>query len=169
MAALLGTSCGTSTCHDGTDHVNLHNDAGLYARIVNASPTGAKTMAQCTSRKLIVPNDVTNSVIAQVIMAKLTGCTNARMPDECPSMRAVPDHRADRDDHQLDHGRRADVSASRRVGRRLLAGGEVDAVAVLIDPVAADLGGAGVHRRVGVLAVHAERTVIAVGVQRRVG
>ena len=45
-------------------------------------------MAQCTSRKLIVPNDVTNSVIAQVIMAKLTGCTNARMPDECPSMRA---------------------------------------------------------------------------------
>ena len=87
VAALLGTSCGTSTCHDGTDHVNLHNDAGLYARIVNASPTGAKTMAQCTSRKLIVPNDVTNSVIAQVITAKLTGCTNARMPDECPSMR----------------------------------------------------------------------------------
>ena len=87
VAALLGTSCGTSTCHDGTDHVNLHNDAGLYARIVNASPTGAKTMAQCTSRKLIVPNDVTNSVIAQVITAKLTGCTNARMPDECPNMR----------------------------------------------------------------------------------
>jgi hypothetical protein len=46
------------------------------------------TMTQCKSRMLIVPNDVTNSVIAQAVMAKVTGCTNARMPDECPNMRA---------------------------------------------------------------------------------
>jgi len=31
---------------------------------------------------------VANSVIAQAVMAKVTGCTNARMPDECPNMRA---------------------------------------------------------------------------------
>jgi hypothetical protein len=37
---------------------------------------------------LVKPGDVTNSVIAQVILAKVTGCTNARMPDDCPSMRA---------------------------------------------------------------------------------
>ena len=55
---------------------------------MNASPNAPKTMAACTSRKLIVANDVTNSVIAQVIMAAVTGCTNARMPDECPSKRA---------------------------------------------------------------------------------
>ena len=44
-------------------------------------------MAACTSRTLIEPGDVAMSVIAQVITASLSGCTNARMPDECPSMR----------------------------------------------------------------------------------
>jgi hypothetical protein len=88
VAAILGASCGTGTCHTGTDHVDLRNTAGLYARIVSASPNASKTMTACTSRILIKPNDVANSVIAQVVMAKVSGCTNARMPDECPSMRA---------------------------------------------------------------------------------
>jgi hypothetical protein len=88
VAAILGNSCGTGQCHDGTAHVNLHNDSTLYSRIVNVSPNGSMTMTQCKSKKLIVPSDVTNSVIAQAIMAKVTGCTNARMPDECPNMRA---------------------------------------------------------------------------------
>ena len=87
VATILGTSCGTGTCHDGTQHVDLRNTTGLYGRIVNASPNGSRTMASCTSRMLIVPNNVANSVIAQVIMASVSGCTNARMPDECPSMR----------------------------------------------------------------------------------
>ena len=115
MAALLGTSCGTSTCHDGTDHVDLRNNAGLYARIVNASPTGAKTMAHAPAASLIVPNDVTNSVIAQVITAKLTGCTNARMPDECPSMRPCLTAAQIATITSWINGRRADVTRGRRV------------------------------------------------------
>jgi len=88
VATLLGASCGTGTCHDGADHVDLRNNAGLYNRIVNAMPNGARTMAACKTRTLIEPGDVASSVIAQVIMATMSGCTNARMPDECPSMRA---------------------------------------------------------------------------------
>ena len=87
VATILGNSCGTGMCHDGQDHVDLRNNAGLYNRIVNASPDGSRTMAACTSRTLIEPGDVAMSVIAQAIMASVSGCTNARMPDECPSMR----------------------------------------------------------------------------------
>ncbi len=87
VATILGNSCGTGTCHDGQEHVDLRNNAGLYNRIVNASPDGSRTMAACTSRTLIEPGDVAMSVIAQTIMASVSGCTNARMPDECPSMR----------------------------------------------------------------------------------
>ena len=41
-------------------------------------------MSSCTSRTLIEPNDVASSVIAQAVMASVSGCTNARMPDDCP-------------------------------------------------------------------------------------
>jgi hypothetical protein len=85
VATILGTSCGTGDCHNGTDHVDLRNNTGLYTRIVNGSPSGAKTMSSCTSRKLIVPNNVAMSVIAQAVMASVSGCTNARMPDDCPT------------------------------------------------------------------------------------
>jgi hypothetical protein len=88
VAAILGKSCGTGTCHNGQQHVDLRNDSTLYSRIVNKMPNASQTMATCKTRTLIVPNDVNNSVIAQVIMAALSGCTNARMPDECPSMRS---------------------------------------------------------------------------------
>ena len=87
VATILGASCGTGDCHDGTEHVDLRNNAGLYARIVDASPTGSRTMSACTSRTLIVPGNTSMSVIAQAIMMSVSGCTNARMPDECPSMR----------------------------------------------------------------------------------
>ena len=46
VAQILGTSCGTGTCHDGTDHVDLRNNTGLYGRIVNAMPDGARVMSR---------------------------------------------------------------------------------------------------------------------------
>ena len=87
MAQILGASCGTGTCHDGADHVDLRNNAGLYGRIVNGMPDGARTMAACMTRTLVIPGDATNSVIARVIAGAYSGCTNARMPDDCPQMR----------------------------------------------------------------------------------
>jgi hypothetical protein len=85
VAAILGTTCGTGMCHNGQDHSDLRNNAGLYGRIVNGMPSGARVMASCTSRTLIEPNDVASSVIAQAVMGTVSGCTNARMPDECPN------------------------------------------------------------------------------------
>ena len=87
VAMILGTSCGTGDCHNGSQHSDLRNNTGLYSRIVNANPSGSRVMSSCTSRMLIVPNNVGTSVIAQAVMASVSGCTNARMPDECPSMR----------------------------------------------------------------------------------
>ena len=72
-------------------------------------------MAHCTRRKLIVPNDVANSVIAQVIMATMSGCTNARMPDECPSMRACLTAAQIATITSWIPRRRADVTRGRRV------------------------------------------------------
>jgi hypothetical protein len=83
-------TCGTGTCHDGTNHVDLRNTTGLYARIVNASPNASKTEAMCKTMKLIVPNDAANSVISKAVKAKVTGCTNARMPDECSTTSTNP-------------------------------------------------------------------------------
>jgi len=85
VAQILGASCGTGTCHDGGEHTDLRNNTGLYGRIVNGMPSGSKTMSSCTSRTLIEPNDVASSVIAQAVMASVSGCTNARMPDDCPT------------------------------------------------------------------------------------
>lgn len=87
VAMILGTSCGTGDCHNGSQHSDLRNNTGLYSRIVNANPSGSRVMSSCTSRMLIVPNNPGTSVIAQAVMASVSGCTNARMPDECPSMR----------------------------------------------------------------------------------
>jgi hypothetical protein len=85
VAQILGTSCGTGNCHNGQEHTDLRNNTGLYGRIVNGMPSGSRVMSSCTSRTLIEPNDVASSVIAQTIMASVSGCTNARMPDDCPS------------------------------------------------------------------------------------
>jgi hypothetical protein len=90
VSSILGMNWGTGTCHDGTAHVNLHNDAGLYARIVNGSPNGTKTMTTCKGAKTDVPDDVKNSAIARVIMGALKGCTGGRMPDDCPTKRGCP-------------------------------------------------------------------------------
>ncbi|MEP6653140.1 MAG: hypothetical protein ABJA82_07260 [Myxococcales bacterium] len=84
VAAILGTSCGTGMCHTGTDHVDLRNMGDLRGRLVGGMPSGAKTMATCKSKTLVVANDPATSVLSQVIKAKVTGCTNARMPDSCP-------------------------------------------------------------------------------------
>jgi hypothetical protein len=80
-------SCGTGQCHNGQQHVDLRNNSGLYDRIVGASPNGSMTMSACRTRTLVVPGDVAGSVLAQVIMAAVTGCTDERMPYECPAER----------------------------------------------------------------------------------
>jgi hypothetical protein len=90
VAKLIGDTCATGTCHDGTAHVSLKNDTGLYARIVNGSPNGSNTMASCKTMKLIVPNSAATSVISMAVKAKVTGCTNARMPDECSTSSSNP-------------------------------------------------------------------------------
>ncbi len=82
VAMILGTSCGTGTCHQGGNHVDLRNNAGLYGRIVNAMPSGTNVMAGCTSMPLVVPGSITTGVIPRITKAPLTGC-GARMPDDC--------------------------------------------------------------------------------------
>ncbi len=83
VSAIMGMSCGTGTCHDGTMHVDLRNTTGLHDRMIGM-PTGSKTMAMCKTKALVVPNSPTTSVISQVIKAATPGCTNNRMPDNCP-------------------------------------------------------------------------------------
>ncbi|HEY8926869.1 MAG TPA: hypothetical protein VIU64_20940, partial [Polyangia bacterium] len=82
VAQIMAMSCGTGTCHDGSAHVDLRNNSGLYDRL-KGSPAGTNTMTACKSMKLVVPNDASMSVLSKVVKDKLTGCTNARMPDEC--------------------------------------------------------------------------------------
>lgn len=84
VATILGTSCGTGTCHQGGTHQDLRNDAGLHDRIVGKMPVGTKANAMCLTKTLVVPSNPATSVISQVIKAATPGCTNARMPDNCP-------------------------------------------------------------------------------------
>jgi len=90
VATLLGNSCGTGTCHDGSAHTDLRNNAGLYSRLVNAMPTGSAAMSMCKTKKLVVPNDATMSVLSQIVKAAVSGCSNARMPDDCSTSSANP-------------------------------------------------------------------------------
>ena len=90
VATLLNGSCVGGTCHDGSAHVDLRNNSGLYMRLVNMSPSASKTMATCKTMKLVVPNDTATSVLSQIIKAKVTGCSNARMPDECSTNSSNP-------------------------------------------------------------------------------
>lgn len=90
VSKLLGDTCGTGTCHTGTDHVDLRNTTGLYGRIVDAMPSGGKTMTACKSKKLIVANDTANSVISNIVKATVSGCSNARMPDSCSTSSTNP-------------------------------------------------------------------------------
>ena len=83
VAQILGTSCGTTSCHSDTTHTDLRNDAGLYMRLVNAAPTGSATMAACKTMKLVTPNSPSTSVLSQIVKAAVTGCSPARMPDMC--------------------------------------------------------------------------------------
>ena len=89
VAQIMGMSCGTGMCHDGTAHVDLRNNSGLYDRL-KGSPAGSNTMTACKSMKLVVPNDASMSVLSKVVKASLSGCTNARMPDECSTTSANP-------------------------------------------------------------------------------
>ena len=86
VAMILGTSCGTGTCHMGGAHSDLRNTTGLYARVVGAKSLGA----MCNTKTLVVPNDTANSAISQVINAAFTGCTTARMPNMCSATSANP-------------------------------------------------------------------------------
>jgi len=90
VATILGNSCGTGGCHDGTAHTNLKNDSGLYTRIVNGMPSGSMAMSACKSKKLIVPSDTSMSVISQIVKASVSGCSNARMPDNCSTSSSNP-------------------------------------------------------------------------------
>jgi hypothetical protein len=77
-------------CHDGSAHVDLRNNSGLYTRLVNGSPAGSQVMASCKTMKLVVPNTPATSVLSQIVKAKVTGCSNARMPDECSTSSSNP-------------------------------------------------------------------------------
>ena len=83
VAQILGTSCGVTGCHSDATHTDLRNDAGLYARLVNAAPTGTAAMAACKTMKLVTPNSPGTSVLSQIVKAAVTGCSPARMPDMC--------------------------------------------------------------------------------------
>lgn len=90
VATLLGMNCGTGGCHDGTAHTDLRNTTGLYTRLVNAMPTGSMAMTACKSKKLVVANDPSTSVLSEIIKAQVSGCSNARMPDNCSTSSANP-------------------------------------------------------------------------------
>jgi len=83
VAQILGTSCGVTNCHSDMTHSDLRNDAGLYARLVNAAPAGSAAMAACKTMKLVTPNSPSTSVLSQIVKAAVTGCSTARMPDMC--------------------------------------------------------------------------------------
>ncbi|MBC8132900.1 MAG: hypothetical protein H7X95_07950 [Deltaproteobacteria bacterium] len=83
VATILGTNCATSPCHQGGGHVDLRNNAGLRARLVNVAPSGAMSMVACRTRTLVVPGNPGTSVMSQVVKGVVAGCTSARMPDEC--------------------------------------------------------------------------------------
>jgi len=89
VATILGTSCGTGTCHQGGAHVDLRNTTGLRDRIVSKMISGTNSMASCQSKTYIVPNMPAMSVISQIIKAAVTGC-GARMPDGCSTTSANP-------------------------------------------------------------------------------
>jgi hypothetical protein len=89
VATILGTSCGTGTCHQGGAHVDLRNTAGLHGRIVSQMVAGTMSNTMCRTKTYIVPNDTANSVISQMIKAAVTGC-GARMPDDCSTSGTNP-------------------------------------------------------------------------------
>lgn len=89
VAQIMGSSCGTGTCHDGSTHVDLRNNSGLYDRL-KGMPGGSLTMSGCKSMKLVVPNDASKSVLSKIVKASVSGCSNARMPDDCSTTSANP-------------------------------------------------------------------------------
>jgi hypothetical protein len=86
VAMILGMNCGTGTCHMGGAHSDLRNNAGLYARIVGAKALGMS----CNTKTLIVPSSTATSAISQVIKGPFTGCSDARMPNQCSPTSAMP-------------------------------------------------------------------------------
>jgi len=89
VATIFGTSCGTGTCHTGTDHVDLRNTAGWRDRVVGKMPAGARTMASCKTMTLVVAGNTASSIISQIIKAQVGAC-GARMPDECSTSSSNP-------------------------------------------------------------------------------
>jgi len=83
VAMILGTSCGTGNCHQAGPHIDLRNNATLHARLVGAMPNGTNTMAACKMKTMVVPSDLTMSVLSQIVKAAVPGCSNGRMPDDC--------------------------------------------------------------------------------------
>jgi hypothetical protein len=72
-------------CHQPAGpHIDLTNPATLHARLVDFSPAGTKTMAGCKTMKVVTASDTANSLLSKVIKGAVQGCTNARMPDNCP-------------------------------------------------------------------------------------
>jgi len=88
VASLLATSCATGTCHQATDHLDLRNNAGLYARLVGVKPTGTKVMTGCGT--VVVAGSPSTSLLSKAVKASVSGCTNARMPDECSTSSSNP-------------------------------------------------------------------------------
>lgn len=86
VTALFAANC--TSCHDGTNHTDLRA-TGLYARIVNQSPTKS-TVAACESQKLIVPGNTAMSLISNKIKGTNLGGCNGRMPDGCSTTSANP-------------------------------------------------------------------------------
>ena len=86
VTSLFAANC--TSCHDGTNHTDLRA-TGLYARIVNQSPTKS-TVAACESQKLIVPGNTAMSLISNKIKGTNLGGCNGRMPDGCSTTSANP-------------------------------------------------------------------------------
>ncbi len=88
VATILGTSCGTGTCHQGGNHVDLRNTAGLHGRIVGVMPTGTNVAAGCTTMPLVVAG-MTTGVLNLKVKAAVTNC-GARMPMACSPTSTTP-------------------------------------------------------------------------------
>ena len=90
VAQILGASCGTGTCHNGSPHVDLRNTTGLRTRIVNAMPMGTGVPAACRAMTLVVPGSPSTSLLSQIVKAPVTACGTSRMPDSCSTSSTIP-------------------------------------------------------------------------------
>jgi hypothetical protein len=90
VSQLLGTSCGTGTCHNGNPHTDLRNTTGLHARLVNAVPAGTGVATGCRALTLVVAGSPSTSLLSQIVKAPVTACGTSRMPDTCSTTSTMP-------------------------------------------------------------------------------